>query len=118
MLKYIPELQKEVERLVQKKEELSSKISKRGELIHLEQQREHRIPNSLYTVSASLMGGGDDDREVMIQISAAVKAKKSLLFEAIQILEKEGICLINASSFESFGGRVFYNLHLQVRTTL
>ncbi|KAK1366003.1 Basic helix-loop-helix transcription factor [Heracleum sosnowskyi] len=110
VLKYIPELQNEVERLIRKKEELTSKISKRGELIQFESQRNNStIPSCSSTVSASLLG----DRDVTIQIST-YEANMSLLSEAIEILEKEGFHFVNAS-FNSFGKRLFYNMHFQAQ---
>lgn len=108
VLKYIPELQNEVEGLIRKKEKLSIKISRQGELIQSESQRDNSIQNCSSIVSASLLG----DRDVTIQISA-LKANTGLLSEAIEMLEKEGFHFVNAS-FNSFGGRAFYNLHFQV----
>ncbi|XP_074352718.1 transcription factor ORG2-like [Apium graveolens] len=107
VLKYIPELQNEVQRLIRKKEELTSKISKRGELIQFESQRS-TMQSCSSTVSASLLG----DRDVTIQICTN-DANMSLLSEAIEILEKEGFQFVNAS-FNSFGERLFYNMHFQV----
>ncbi|KAK1366006.1 Basic helix-loop-helix transcription factor [Heracleum sosnowskyi] len=79
VLKYIPELQNEVEKLIRKKEQLTSRISKRGELIQFESQRNNSTLQSYSsTVSASLLG----DRDVTIQIST-YEANMSLLSEAI-----------------------------------
>ncbi|KAK1366007.1 hypothetical protein POM88_041568 [Heracleum sosnowskyi] len=61
------------------------------------------------TVSASLLG----DRDVTIQIST-YEANRSLLSEAIGILEKEEFQFMNAS-FNSFRERLFYNMHFQVQ---
>ena len=109
MLKYIPELQKQVERLIQKKEELLSKISRQGDIIHQEKQRKATLASSLSAVSANRLS----DREIVVQIST-FKVHESPLSEVLLNLEEDGLLVINASSFESFGGRVFYNLHLQV----
>ncbi|KAJ6363552.1 hypothetical protein OIU78_003682 [Salix suchowensis] len=87
VLKYIPELQQQVERQIQRKEELLSKLS--GQ--------------------ASRLG----DTEVVVQISTS-KILKTPLSEILLNLEENGLVLINSSSFESFGGNVFYHLHLQV----
>nr|WIE96128.1 basic helix-loop-helix transcription factor [Loropetalum chinense var. rubrum] len=115
VLKFIPEQQQHVERLIQKKEELLSKISKQGDQVHPQKQRKlAKIGSSnLSAVSASRLG----DREVMIQIST-FKVHKNPLSEILLSLEEDGLHLINASTFESYGGRVFYNLHLQVEGTL
>lgn len=109
VLKYIPELQQQVERLVRRKEELLSKKSRQDDLIQQENQRSGNISCNSLSVSASRLG----DREVVIQIST-YKVHKNLLSEILLNLEDDGLVLINSSSFESFGGRVFYNLHLQV----
>ncbi|CAK9188489.1 unnamed protein product [Ilex paraguariensis] len=114
VLKYVPELQKEVEKLVQKKEELVSRISRQEELVQYSgKEREVAIQNSLSSVSASLVG----DREVLIQISTLGINKGLLLSEALMSLEEDGLLLLHASNFESFVERVFYNLHLQVQGT-
>lgn len=108
-LKYLPELQQQVERLVQRKEELLSKLSKQGGIIHQENQRNDTVYSSLSSVSASQLS----DREVVVHIST-YKNHKSPLSEILLTLEEDGLVLKNSSSFESFGDRVFYNLHLQV----
>ena len=109
MVKYILELQQQVDELIQKKEELISRICRQGEQIHQENQRQIASRSSLSAVSASWL----NDREIMIQIST-YKVHKSPLAEILPNLEKAGFLILNSSSFESFGGRVFYNLHLQV----
>ena len=109
MLKYIPELEQQVEVLIQKKEELISRISTQGEQIHQENQRTIVGRGSLSAVSANWL----NDNEVMIQISI-YKVHKSPLADILLNLEKDGFLVLNASSFECFGGRIFHNLHLQV----
>uniref|UniRef100_A0A7N2M9R2 BHLH domain-containing protein n=2 Tax=Quercus lobata TaxID=97700 RepID=A0A7N2M9R2_QUELO len=108
MLKYIPKLEQEVEVLMQKKEELISRISRQGEQIHQENQRQIVGRSSLSVVSANWL----NDREVMIQIST-YKVHKCPLANILLNLEKDGFLVLNVSSFECFGGRVFHNLHLQ-----
>ncbi|KAK2981105.1 hypothetical protein RJ640_021159 [Escallonia rubra] len=109
VLKYIPELRKEVDELVQKKEELISRISTQPELVQPEKQRTRATEGSLYAVSAIPLGDG----EFAVQIST-IKANKAMSSMAIEIVEEDGLLLLNSSSFESFGGRIFYHLHLQV----
>lgn len=106
VVKYIPELQQQVEGLIQKKEELLSRISRQEEQAHQENSRQLPARSSSSAVSASWL----NDREVMIQISTYT----SPLSEILLTLEEDGFLLLNVSSSESFGGRVFYNLHLQV----
>ncbi|KAJ6332175.1 hypothetical protein OIU76_010544 [Salix suchowensis] len=107
-LKYVAELQQQVETLVQRKEELLSKLSKQGGVIHQENQRKDTMYSSLLSVSASQLS----DREVVVHIST-YKNHKIPLSEILLALEEDGLLLKNSSSFESFGDRVFYNLHLQ-----
>ncbi|KAJ6363554.1 hypothetical protein OIU78_003683 [Salix suchowensis] len=107
-LKYVAELQQQVDTLVQRKEELLSKLSKQGGVIHQENQRKDTMYSSLLSVSASQLS----DREVVVHIST-YKNHKIPLSEILLALEEDGLLLKNSSSFESFGDRVFYNLHLQ-----
>ena len=67
--------------------------------------------SSLSAISLSPMG----EKEVAIQI-CTLKAKKNQLSDAMQNLEEDGLLLLNASYFETFGfgERVFFNLHFQV----
>ncbi|KAL7169223.1 hypothetical protein ACSBR2_034294 [Camellia fascicularis] len=117
VLKYIPELQSELERLVHKKEELISRINSRQQEyllsqthIDIEKKRKRAIGSPLSAVSASPLG----DREFVIHI-CTVKLYNCPLSEILLNLEVDyGLLLLNASCFESFGDRVFYNLHLQV----
>ncbi|CAK7340221.1 unnamed protein product [Dovyalis caffra] len=109
VLKYIPELRQQVKRLIQRQEELLSNLSKQDDLIHQENQRKGNMNTPLSSVSASRLS----DREVAIHIST-YKDHKSPLSEILLNLEEDGLVLMNSSTFESFGDRVFYNLHLQV----
>ncbi|XP_059298133.1 transcription factor bHLH100-like [Lycium ferocissimum] len=107
VLKYIPELKKEVERLTQKKEDLTLRCIPNKQTIR------GGIQSSLSVISANKVG----DREVMIQISI-LKNNKGSFAEAISELEEEGLVLLNASTFETLEDRVFYNLHFQVQGIL
>ncbi|KAI3472269.1 hypothetical protein Pfo_029757 [Paulownia fortunei] len=112
VVKYIPELQKEVERLSQKKQNLMSKVSRVEEdsSFGLKNQRIKSIQSSVSAVSATQIS----DREIVIQ-SSVPKAEKRSFSEAVMSLEEEGFLTMNATCFESFEGRVFYNLHLQAQ---
>ncbi|XP_049400081.1 uncharacterized protein LOC125864211 [Solanum stenotomum] len=115
ILKYIPELQSEVERLVQKKEKLSTTIFNRQNLGDFTKQKRIKggIENSSFVISASELG----DKEIVIQIST-LKINKGSISEAISQLEDEGLVLLNATSFETFEDRVFYTLHFQVEGSM
>ncbi|XVF04719.1 hypothetical protein REPUB_Repub05bG0109400 [Reevesia pubescens] len=111
-LKYIPELQEQVERLVMKKEEHLLRISQQADGLE-EQQRKSRI-NGRSLSSAAVSINRLSDSEVAIQIWTR-KVEKTQLSEILHYLEaQQGFLLLNATSFESFGGMVFYNIHLQV----
>uniref|UniRef100_A0A1S4C5R7 Transcription factor ORG3-like n=1 Tax=Nicotiana tabacum TaxID=4097 RepID=A0A1S4C5R7_TOBAC len=120
VLKYIPELKKEVERLTQKKENLTLRsIPKKEYSADFNKQTlRRRIQNSLcdyplgrhtlLVVSTNQVG----DKEIVIQISI-LKTNKSSFAEAVSELEEERLLLLNASSFQTLEDRVFYNLHFQ-----
>ncbi|KAM0981354.1 hypothetical protein TB2_014140 [Malus domestica] len=113
VVKYVPELQKQVEGLIRKREELLSRINKQESALHEEKnQIKSAARSSLSAVSACQL----NDREVAIQISS-LKTKNNLLSDILLNLEEEGLQILNASSFESSGGRVFYNLQFQVERT-
>lgn len=102
-----------MENLIQKKEEL---LSRKGDVIHhQEKQRKGLVGSSLFSISVSRLS----DNEVVIQIST-YKFHKNPLSEILLHLEDDhGLLLMDASSFESSGGRLFYTLHLdQVHTLL
>ncbi|KAB2608389.1 transcription factor ORG2-like [Pyrus ussuriensis x Pyrus communis] len=106
VLKYILELQKQVEALIRRREELLSRASKEDDM-HEEKKIKRTARSSLSADSIYRL----NDREVAIQIST-FKIHINLLSEILQHLEEEGLQVKNASSLESYGGRVFYNLHL------
>ena len=72
-------------------------------------KRKGTLGSSISKVSTGRLS----DKEVVVQIST-FKVHESPLSEVLLNLKEDGLLVINASSFESFGGRVFYNLHLQV----
>lgn len=110
VLKYIPELQQQVEGLIGKKEEVLARVLKlQADTIYQQSQRKSAVWSSLAAVSASRLS----DKEIVLQIST-FKVHDTPLSQILIDLEKDGLSLLNATSFESFGGRVFYSLHLQV----
>ncbi|KAL8041317.1 hypothetical protein ABFX02_10G157100 [Erythranthe guttata] len=114
VVKYIPEIQKEVERLTHKKEILTSKIassSSSSSSFGLKKQNRSNNINSS-AVTATQIG----EREIVFQISKADYQKRVLLIsEAVTTFEEEGFLLTNATSFQSFDGRIFFNLHIQAQ---
>ncbi|XP_061344584.1 transcription factor ORG2-like [Gastrolobium bilobum] len=109
VVKYIPELQHEVEGLSKKKEELLSRISQQGDAVKKQSQRKISQLNSVFVVSATRL----NFNEAAIQISS-YEVYRTPLSEILLFLENNGFCLLSASSSETIGGRVFYNLHLQL----
>ncbi|KAK8595913.1 hypothetical protein V6N12_064420 [Hibiscus sabdariffa] len=118
-VKYIPELQGQLRRLVQKKEEVLLRISQQGgtKCCSSTDEEELRISrngrcSSCAAVSVNRLSSGS---EVGIQITVNKdKVEKTQLPEILHLLEQQGFLLLAAASFESYGGMVFYNIHLQV----
>ncbi|KAG8079099.1 hypothetical protein GUJ93_ZPchr0007g3237 [Zizania palustris] len=110
VLKYIPELQKQVENLERKKKELTMNSScKPGEVMTSKKMSESTAP----VVSATYI----NDMEIMVHVSllSNVAAGATLpLSNCIEALENEGLRLVSSSTSSSFGNRTFYSLHLQI----
>jgi hypothetical protein len=104
VLKYIPELQKQVDDLERKKEELTSASCKLG----LSKTSEGIAP----VVSATFI----NDMEIMLQVSMPTNLAATTLplSKCIKLLENQGVQLINSSTHSTFENRTFYSLHLQV----
>uniref|UniRef100_A0ACD5WL82 Uncharacterized protein n=1 Tax=Avena sativa TaxID=4498 RepID=A0ACD5WL82_AVESA len=101
VLKYIPELQKEVNTLEKKKEELTRASCKPGVV----SMRENTAP----IVSATCI----DDRDIMVQVSLLSNMAGALpMSKCVKVLENEGLHLVNSST-SAFQNRTFYCLHLQ-----
>ncbi|KAM3354757.1 hypothetical protein ACQJBY_025470 [Aegilops geniculata] len=101
VLKYIPELQKQVDGLEKKKDELTRASCKPGVLT----MRENTAP----IVSATCL----DDRDIMVQVSLVSTMAGDLpISKCINVLENEGLHLISSST-SAFQNRTFYSLHLQ-----
>nr|BAF30424.1 basic helix-loop-helix protein [Hordeum vulgare subsp. vulgare] len=101
VLKYIPELQKQVDGLEKKKEELTRASCKPGVLT----MKENTVP----IVSATCL----DEREIMVQVSLVSTMAGALpMSKRIKVLENEGLRLISSST-SAFQNRTFYSLHLQ-----
>ncbi|KAG6414159.1 hypothetical protein SASPL_126877 [Salvia splendens] len=103
VLNYITELQAEVERLKHKKERFISKISDKN---HINLKKS--------TSNSAASATPINDVEVVIQICIP-KAEKGSFSEAISRLEEDGFLMVNASCFQSFQSRLFYNLHFQAQ---
>ncbi|KAF9591653.1 hypothetical protein IFM89_005234 [Coptis chinensis] len=109
VLKYIPELQSQVERLVQKKEEILLCLSKLNDF-------SKRKEDSISQFSPTVFTRRINDRQVLIQI-CTYKVNKSPFYEVLHNLEGEDLQVLNASVFAACENRVIYTLHLQVKDT-
>ncbi|KAG2311389.1 hypothetical protein Bca4012_025917 [Brassica carinata] len=106
-LQYIPELQQEVKKLIQKKEDLLARVSgQRGRYVKPQQ----KVAASYFsTVFATKVR----DNEVMIQISSS-KIHNFSIYNVLSGLEADGFVLIDVSSSSTRGDRLLYTLNLQV----
>jgi hypothetical protein len=101
VLKYIPELQKQVDALEKKKELLTGASCKPGVLTMKE--------NTAPIVSVTCF----DDTGIMVQVSQLSSMVGALpMSKCIKVLENEGIRLVSSST-SAFQNRTFYSLHLK-----
>ncbi|KAE8734759.1 Pentatricopeptide repeat-containing protein [Hibiscus syriacus] len=112
---------KQVERLVLKREELMLRVSKQGGGKRRDQEKQQMksMPKGrCLSGSVAVSMNRVSDSEVSVQISGREVDNRSQLSvsEMLHYLEQQGFLLLNASSFESFGGFVFYNIHLQMES--
>ncbi|MBA0819164.1 hypothetical protein Gohar_022179 [Gossypium harknessii] len=121
MLKYIPELQSQVEILLQKKQQILSTICKQDDhdLSNQHHQNKTKLSDGFKVSPFTVSGTKVSDTEATIQISTFGPTSQGIppLSPILRGLEEDGLFLTDASCFESFGGRVFYNLNFQVETT-
>uniref|UniRef100_A0ACD5XBU1 Uncharacterized protein n=1 Tax=Avena sativa TaxID=4498 RepID=A0ACD5XBU1_AVESA len=101
VLKYIPELQKQVDTLEKKKEELTQANCKPGVV----SMKENTAP----IVSATCL----DDRDIMVQVSLLSSMAGALpMSKCIKVLENQGLRLVSSST-SAFQNKTFYSLHVQ-----
>ncbi|KAJ9543966.1 hypothetical protein OSB04_023673 [Centaurea solstitialis] len=118
-LKYIPELQKEVESLIRKKEQLSSSSSPTNIRNRIANDATIIQTSSTVVSSVSFI----DEKEAVIQLISATDRMKNneigLLSKTLEYLEQEedGLVLISATTFTCLGeDRFLDTLHLQVQS--
>ncbi|CAO2831615.1 unnamed protein product [Amaranthus hypochondriacus] len=107
VLEYIPQIQNEVKNLTHKKELLLSKIG----AFHEEKCEINPIINKETLSNCLISTNKLGNQEMVIQISAF---ERTSINEALLFLEKNHHFVIDVNSFQSFGGRTFYNIHLWV----
>ncbi|XP_010504611.1 PREDICTED: transcription factor ORG3 [Camelina sativa] len=108
-LKYIPELQDQVKKLIKNKEELLMQVSGQINIEGYVKPQPKAVASYVSTVSATRLG----DNEVMVQISSS-KIHNFPISNVLSGLEEDGFVLVDMSSLRSQGERLFYTLHLQV----
>ncbi|KAL0656036.1 hypothetical protein Bca4012_076620 [Brassica carinata] len=106
-MQYIPELKEQVKKLTQKKENLLLRISRQRERYVMPQPKV--VSSYVSTVFATELR----DNEVMVQISSS-KNHNFSIYNVLSGLEEDGFVLVDVSSSNPRGERLFYTLHLQV----
>ncbi|CAH8392144.1 unnamed protein product [Eruca vesicaria subsp. sativa] len=108
-VKYIPDLQEQVKKLTQMKEDLLVRASSQRDMERYFKQQPQAVSSYVSTVFATKHG----DNEVMVQISSS-KIHKFSIYNVLSGLEEDGFVVVDVSSSSSRGERLFYTLHLQV----
>ncbi|TVU39698.1 hypothetical protein EJB05_13131, partial [Eragrostis curvula] len=103
-LKYISELQKQVDILERRKKELTTANCKPGVL--------NKTDSITPVVSVSCPN--DTETIVAVNLLSDVAAAALPLSDCIKVLEDEGLHLISSSTYSTTQNRTFYSLHLQV----
>ncbi|RCV29092.1 hypothetical protein SEVIR_5G462400v4 [Setaria viridis] len=103
VLKYIPELQKQVDNLERRKKELTNANCKPGVL------------NASEIITPIVSATCLNDTEIMVQVSlqSNMAATTLPLSKCIKVLENEGLHLISSSTYSTLDNKTFYSLHLQ-----
>uniref|UniRef100_A0A0A0KYH3 BHLH domain-containing protein n=1 Tax=Cucumis sativus TaxID=3659 RepID=A0A0A0KYH3_CUCSA len=108
-LKYIPELQQQVEGLRRRKEGLVTKLNE-------ENLKQIRKNNKEPWMSSFCAVNWLSETEALLQIALEDQTHTQLPFSQILLsLEEDGLLLLTASSFRSFNGRLFLTLLLQAK---
>ncbi|KAJ4896037.1 Transcription factor ORG2 [Raphanus sativus] len=106
-VQYIPDLQEEVKKLIQKKEDL---------LVRVSDQRERYVkpqPKMAASYFSTVFATNLIENEVTIQISSS-KIHNFSICNVLSGLEEDGFVILDVSSSSSQGERLFYTLHLQI----
>ncbi|XP_018491156.2 transcription factor ORG2-like [Raphanus sativus] len=106
-VQYITELKEQVNKLIQKKEDI---------LVRLSCQKERYVkaqPKVITSYVSTVFATKLRDNEVMVQISSS-KIHKFSIYNVLSGLDEDGFVILDVSSLSSRGERLFYTLHLQV----
>ncbi|KAM3205631.1 transcription factor like [Capsicum annuum] len=112
---YIPELKKDIERLSKTKDLLILTISKKSNsLVQINHNYEQKlIMNGNSTSTTSISASPLCNGQILVQISTT-QENDFPISKVLESLEEDGLILLNASSFKSFGDEIFHTLHFQV----
>ncbi|XP_020275582.1 transcription factor bHLH101-like isoform X2 [Asparagus officinalis] len=110
VLEYIPKLQKHIKRLQRKKEELLSRVPSND---YSSICNKERMINPV--ISAVFLS----KKEIMIQICILNKQSAATPFsKVVNILEREGFRLLNATTLTTHDDKTIYSLHLQAKEAM
>ncbi|KAL9265053.1 Transcription factor ORG2-like protein [Drosera capensis] len=109
VVKYIPELQKEVGSLLQKKEKLMTSRS-----VSLQEARQRTSEADQCSSSCSVSVSKLGDMEFVVQISTSKAHKRVSLSHVLSMLEENGLLVIDVSSFRTNAGLDLFTVHLYV----
>ncbi|XP_038882377.1 transcription factor bHLH101-like [Benincasa hispida] len=108
-LKYIPELQQQVEGLRRRKQGLVTKVNSTT-LEEKQKRKNNKVPWMSSLCALNLLS----ETEALLQIASKETLKQLPFSQILLSLEEDGLLLLTASSFQSFDGRFFFTLLLQV----
>ncbi|XP_039136624.1 protein IRON-RELATED TRANSCRIPTION FACTOR 2-like [Dioscorea cayenensis subsp. rotundata] len=113
VVKYIPELQRQVQRLSKKKEEMALNKSRERRNVNVISRSEGAIHP---IISATCL----NNKQVMMQICVFNKQISRIpLSKVLRVLEVQGLQLIDGSTFTTKNSdQTFYSLHLQAKETI
>ncbi|TMW89258.1 hypothetical protein EJD97_017436 [Solanum chilense] len=113
---YIPELKKEIERLSKTKDLLLSKKSNYS-LLKIDDNNNRKLiigGTSCNSSTTSICASQLSNAQVLVQISTT-QENNFPISQVFASLEEDGLILLNASTFKSFGDKIFHSLHFQMQ---
>ncbi|XP_010543536.1 PREDICTED: transcription factor bHLH101 isoform X2 [Tarenaya hassleriana] len=111
VLKYIPELRQEVERMCRKKEQLLKRISRQGPVSSAHEHEQHMQRPTNKDLSPMILTSRLTDTEFAVQIA---NLNKSQISDTLLGLEESSMEVISVSSSVYSNTRVMHTLHLQM----
>lgn len=115
-LKYISELQEQVEWLRKRKQGLMTKLNAtihEENQIRIKNNNKNKAPWAWMSTSLCVVNWLSET-QALLQITSDETLKVIPFSQILLSLEDDGLLLLSASSFQSFDGRLFFTLLLQV----